>query len=88
MNYWRDKNHKGIPELFSRIWSWEDIPKPTGNEKYQIVKKNGVTDPASLKKIVKESSDLRQVYQNVMQYRYEQVAKETKLKSEQSVDEK
>lgn len=70
MESWRQKKHKGIPELFSRIWSWEDIPKPTENEKYQIVKMNGVTDPAVIKKIVKQSPDLRQVYQNVMQQRY------------------
>lgn len=70
MDTWNSKNYKGIPELYSRIYSWEIVPKPTDNEKYQIIKKNGVTDPKEIKRIVKKSPDLRQVYQEVIGYRY------------------
>jgi DNA transposition AAA+ family ATPase len=70
MNYWIAKNYRGIPELNSRIYSREYATPPSNEEKYQIVKRNGVTEPSEMKRICKESSDLRMLYQNVIEYRY------------------
>ncbi len=68
---WVKKNHVGIPELNSRIYSWEFIDLPSYDEKYQIIKANGITSEKVIKKIATESRDLRKVYQTVHELRYD-----------------
>lgn len=70
MDIWQKKEVQGIPELCSRIYSWVEIPSASDNEKLQILKQNGIADPAEGRELVKKSSDLRQLYQNVLEYRF------------------
>lgn len=69
---WLLKSYRGIPELDSRIFSTVKVLPPSDKEKYAIVKKNGVTEPHEIKRIVKVSTDLRKLYQEVILYRYAQ----------------
>jgi hypothetical protein len=70
MDTWQKKEVQGIPELCSRIYSWIDIPTASDNEKLQILKQNGIADPTDVRELVKKSSDLRKLYQNVLEYRF------------------
>lgn len=78
---WVLKNHVGIPELNSRIYSWETIDLPSYDEKYQIIKANGVTNEKDAKRIATGSKDLRKVYQAVRELRYEANLKSNKTKT-------
>jgi len=75
MDDWRKKQLQGIPELCSRIYSWTEIFSPSDNEKFQILEANGITDPTDLRELVKKSSDLRKLYQNVLEYRFNKAQK-------------
>lgn len=78
---WVKKNHVGIPELNSRIYSWETIEVPSYDEKYQIVEANGVTNVKEIKRIATDSKDLRKVYQAVIELRYDLSLKANKKQS-------
>ncbi|HNC30532.1 MAG TPA: ATP-binding protein [Cyclobacteriaceae bacterium] len=75
---WVSKNHIGIPELNSRIYSWEEIDFPSYHEKHQIIEANGINTASVIKKIAMESKDLRKVYQAVIELRYEAESKDNK----------
>ncbi len=75
---WVRKNHVGIPELNSRIYSWEFIDFPSFDEKYQIIKANGIANEKDIKRIATDSKDLRKVYQTVRELRYECNLKDNK----------
>lgn len=70
---WTRQNHTAIPELASRIYSWEYLKSATPEEKFEIVSANGVKGERQINSIVGKSPDLRRLYQNVIQYKYDQV---------------
>ena len=71
---WVASEKLGVPELNSRIdekWIVLDIPKKP--EMKQVALRNGVTDPALLKKLLDECSDYRRLFQKIVNLRIEKV---------------
>lgn len=69
MDRWKKKKELGIPELYTRITAWEEIPLPSRKERYLMAKQNGITNPELLNEIADTSTNFRDVYNSVVEYR-------------------
>ena len=69
MDKWKEKKELGIPELYTRITSWEKIPLPGRKERYQMAKQNGITNLDLLNEIADDSTNFRDVFKKVIEYR-------------------
>jgi len=57
---WSNKGNIGMPEFFSRVYSWVNLKKPTKKEIQSICNNNGLIDIDSIKQVC-YSSNFRQV---------------------------
>ncbi len=69
MDRWRIKGELGIPELYTRITAWEEIPPTTSQERYKVARQNGILDHGLCTDISKKTSNFREVYNMVIEAR-------------------